>query len=148
SAVGCKSAKLGVDASALPFRTALLLDDLGYELLDAGPTIESARMLRDDSRLETFRQAAALCDAAQIALKRYVEPGVIEATLCGLCQAEMNRIAGRRVPTFLNIRSGPESAKAPWEATSRTLRGGDLVLCDVAPWHGGVWGDSANTVVV
>jgi Xaa-Pro aminopeptidase len=47
-----------------------------------------------------------------------------------------------------DLLSGPRCAQVGAPPTPRRLRREDLVLCDLAPRHGGLWGDSCATWAV
>ena len=145
---GCDGGRLGVEPGWLPMRVADELRRLGFELSDVEADVVADRAVKLPAEVDALRAAAALADVAQRAVKERAEPGLTEAELAGIAQAQMNRHAGMRVPTFLNLTAGPASAAPPWEPTGRAIETGDIVLTDVAPWVRGAWGDSANAVVV
>jgi Xaa-Pro aminopeptidase len=139
---------IGVEADALPLSVAHVLEAAGLELVDIKREFEVARKVKSGAEVEALRGAARCADVVQAAIKERAAPGVSEAELAEFAHAALAREVGRRIPAFLNVTSGPPSAAAPWEATGRIIERGDLVLCDVAPWYLGSWGDSANAVVV
>ena len=148
SRCGCSGGRLGVEPGWLPMRTADELRGLGFELCDVEADVVAARAVKLPVEIDALRAAAALADVAQRTIKERAEPGLSEAELAGIAQAAMNGHAGMRVPTFLNLTTGPASAAAPWEPTGRRILIGDIILTDVAPWCRGAWGDSANAVVM
>jgi Xaa-Pro aminopeptidase len=145
---GGVAGRLGVEPGWLPMRVADELRGLGFELCDIEADVVAARAVKLPVEIDALRVAAELADVAQRTVKQRAEPGLTEAELAGLAQAQMNRHAGMRVPTFLNLTAGPASAAPPWEPTGRVIETGDILLTDVAPWVRGAWGDSANAVVV
>jgi Xaa-Pro aminopeptidase len=145
---GCTGGRLGVEPGWLPMRTADELRRLGFELCDVESDVVASRAVKLPVEIEALRAAAGLADVAQRTVKERAEPGVTEAELAGIAQAAMNRHARMRVPTFLNLTTGPASAAPPWEPTGRRILVGDIILTDVAPWCRGAWGDSANAVVM
>jgi Xaa-Pro aminopeptidase len=140
--------RVGVEPGWLPTRLADALRAQQLELLDIEAEIVAQRRIKSTAEIEALRTVAGLADAAQRAVKQNAQAGLTEAELAGFAQVAMNRLAGIRVPTFLNLTTGPASATPPWEPTGRQIQAGDIILTDVAPWFGGAWGDSANAIVV
>ena len=140
--------RVGVEPGWLPARLADALRARQLELADIEAEVVAQRRIKSTSEIDALRKVAGLADAAQRAVKEHAQAGLAEAELAGIAQAAMNRLAGIRVPTFLNLTTGPASAAPPWEPTGRQIQAGDIILTDVAPWFGGAWGDSANAVVV
>jgi Xaa-Pro aminopeptidase len=147
--VGLAEGVIGIEPGTLPVRIATWLREDGYAPRDVEELVLGARAV-DAGDLEAFRRAAAVVDAAQEIVRTlaHADGGLSEVEICAACQVEINRVCGLRVSTFANVAAGAHAGEPPWESGAYRLRTGDLVLSDIAPWVGGVWGDSASTVVV
>jgi Xaa-Pro aminopeptidase len=137
---------IGVETAALPVALADVLRAEGAELIEVDELVVRSRRIKLPVELEAIRRASRLSDLVQSAVKQLAEPGVSEAELAAQAQAVMASEAGRRVPAILTVTAGEATASGGWEATSRVIESGDLVLCDTSPWIDGHWSDSANAV--
>lgn len=140
--------RIGVEEASLPMQLADDLRQRGFELVDVGGAVLAGRVVKLPDEVDAIREASRLCDAAQRAIVDEARSGLTDVELAGLAHLSIGRVAGRRVPAFLNVTSGAKAAAPPWEADTKTIEEGDIVLTDVAPWFDGVWSDSANAVVV
>lgn len=122
---------------------------------DAAPDLSSAlldaRAVKDPLALAELRAALAVADAGQAALRDAVADdaaGRSEIELFGLVRAAMEAAAGARVPVLADLVAGPRTATGGGAPSARAVQQGELILCDLAPRVGGVWGDSCATVAV
>jgi Xaa-Pro dipeptidase len=138
--------RLGVEARSLPLHVGEALHAGGLELVAVDELVVEARRVKLPDEIEAIRRASRMADVVQQAVKEAAQPGVSEVEVAGHAQLAMAREAGRRVPAILTVTTGAETAGGGWEATSRRIQPGDLVLCDTSPWIGGAWSDTANAV--
>ena len=123
-----------------------LLD--GAAWVDVTGALLRARAIKDADEIAALRAAVALCDAGQAALRAALAPGRSELELWARVRAAIEARAGRRVPLLADLVSGPRTAGVGGAPGARTVREGELVLCDLVPRLGGVWGDSCATVAL
>jgi Xaa-Pro aminopeptidase len=95
-----------------------------------------------------IRRAIAVCDAGQATARDALQPGRTELDAWNAIAGAMERAAGERLPLLADLASGPRTAAVGGPPTDRTLLEGDLVICDLVPRMGGVWGDSCSTIAL
>jgi Xaa-Pro dipeptidase len=135
--------RLALEAGTLP---AGLVD--GADWVDVTAALLRARAVKDADEVERLRAAIALCDTGQAALRAALAPGRSELELWTDVRGAIEAQAAGRVPLLADLASGPRTAEVGGPPGARTLVDGDLVLCDLVPRLGGVWGDSCATVAV
>ncbi len=106
-----------------------------------------ARQLKSTDELVGLREALALCDAGQAAVRAAVAPGVTEGEFYAAAIAAMIARADGYVVPLGEIQVGPRTALGMGGPTAVAVGDGELVMCDLAPRHpNGWWGDSCLTV--
>lgn len=115
---------------------------------DAETAVMRARAVKDADEIALLRQAVALCDAGQAAVRAAVLPGVSELELWSAARLAIDTGAGAPTPLLADMVTGPRTAEIGGPATGRTVQEGELVLCDLVPHRETVWGDSCATVAV
>lgn len=138
---------IGVERS-LPYWVGEMLIRHGGEPVSVDALVVGSRTVKLAAEVRALRAAAAIADLVQETIKAKAQPGISEAKLASLAHAAANDRVGRRIPLLIPIAAGPASAEGFALAGGRVLRDGDLVLVDAGPWIDGVWGDSANAVVL
>jgi Xaa-Pro dipeptidase len=124
----------------------LLDSPAGY--LDVGGELRCARAVKDAEALEALRCSLAATDAGQAAARDACVAGAGEVEVLVRAREAMEILAGQRVPLLADLVGGPRSAAGGGAPSSRSLRDGELVLCDLAPRLRGTWGDSCATFAV
>ena len=141
------AAAVAVESLHLPAAVAAQLERARYR--------SSRRRGAHDGNARPSRRSVAvvaashLADIAQRVVKAEARPGITELELAGLAATAMDVHAGQRLSAILTVSTGAEgTGGGGGVATGRAVKAGDLVLTDVAPWIGGGWSDTANTVSV
>ena len=104
--------------------------------------------MKDDDEVEAIRAAIAVCDAGQAAARAAAESGMTELDLWAAVRAAIDGAAGGRAALLADLVSGPRTAEIGGPPSTRELRPGDPVLCDLVPRPAAYWGDSCATFVV
>ena len=120
----------------------------GLDVVDASAALGAARAVKDDDEVEAIRAAIAVCDAGQAAARAAAEPGMTELDLWAAVRAAIDGAAGGRAALLADLVSGPRTAEIGGPPSTRELRPGDPVLCDLVPRPAAYWGDSCATFVV
>jgi Xaa-Pro aminopeptidase len=68
-----------------------------------------------------------------------------ELELWTFVRGAIEQEAGTRTPILADLVAGPRTAETGGAPEGRTMREGELVLCDLVPQRGGYWGDSCAT---
>lgn len=172
---GLVGGRLGTELDLVPAALAGRLSQAfpSFELVDLSPLILDQRACKDTDEIERLRGSARVLEAGHRRALEVAAPGLSELELSAEVEAAMRR-AGSEGPMPLrgfdtrvnfglvvsgdNLKikgghglvttGGGLSAPAPYGASGRTLREGDLFLVDVAvPWRGYV-ADETRTYVV
>jgi Xaa-Pro dipeptidase len=134
---------VAIDAGTLPAALAA-----GLDWVDVSRELVTARAVKDPDEIELIRAAIAVCDAGQRAARAHAAAGITELELWAAVRGEMESAAGTRLPVLADLVSGPRTAEIGGPPSSRIVRDGDLVLCDLVPRVEGYWGDSCATFAV
>ena len=120
-------------------------DALGLEIMSGQEVTEHARSVKGPECLKAMRCALATCEIALGEMQRQLEPGMTEAELWAILQAENIKRGGEWIETRI-LSSGPRTN--PWfqECGPRVIQEGDLVGLDtdlVGPY--GMCADMSRT---
>lgn len=120
----------------------------GLTLRDAHPTVDSLRARKSPGELALLRRAIDVTVAAQRDAMRAIRPGMWEYQVEALFAAAFRRTGGDG-PAFGSIvGSGPNSTQYHYEANTRQMRAGDVVVMDVGAGWSGYAADVTRTVPV
>jgi Xaa-Pro aminopeptidase len=120
----------------------------GLELRDAHPTTDSLRARKSPAELALLRRAIEVTVAAQGAAMRTVRPGRWEYEIDALFASAFRRTGGDGPAFGSIIGSGPNSTQYHYEANSRRMRAGEVVVMDMGAAWGGYAADVTRTVPV
>jgi Xaa-Pro aminopeptidase len=139
---------VAVEAASLPLQLAEVLRAQGSQLIPVDATVPLARDLKTENDIEAIRTSCGMADVVQQSVKDHAAPGLTEAELAGLAQADLYRAAGERIPAILTLTTGTSTALPTLEPTDRKIAAGDMVMTDTSPWIDGAWSDSCNVLVM
>lgn len=145
--LGVDRGRVGVDIA-----TPATLENLArampdVELVDVGPAMRDARLVKGEDELELLRFASRVSDAAMAAAIAAIGPGVRE---CEVLAAAMDVLYrhGAEVPQCnLIVCSGPNTMPMQRFAGERPIEDGDLVMLDLGGCFGGLFSELARTTV-
>jgi Xaa-Pro aminopeptidase len=120
----------------------------GLEVRDAHPTTDSLRARKSPAELALLRRAIDVTVAAQREAMAAIRPGMWEYQIDALFGAAFRRTGGDGPAFGSIIGSGPNSTQYHYEANSRQMRAGDVVVMDVGAGWGGYAADVTRTVPV
>lgn len=136
--------RIAVEASSLPLAAARALPDAH----DVGAALRGLRAVKTPEELQLVRRAIEICDAGQAAAREAVVPGVTELAAWNRIAGAMEAAAGERLPLLCDLVSGDRTAEVGGPPSDRVIGEGELVICDLVPRIGGVYGDSCSTIAV
>jgi len=115
---------------------------------DAHPIVDSLRARKSPAELALLRRAIDVTVAAQRDAMRAVRAGMYEYQVDALFAAAFRRTGGDG-PAFGSIvGSGPNSTQYHYEANTRRMEAGDVVVMDVGAGWGGYAADVTRTIPV
>ncbi len=119
--------RLAVDRLDVP--TALALQALGLELVDAKSVLERARAIKSLEEVRAFKRSLETCEASVAAMRAALVPGLRESDALAILLKESLARGGEYPETRL-LTSGPRTN--PWfqETSDRVMREGDLLSFD------------------
>ena len=136
--------RVAIEAHALSVAAAATLD----EPQDVGGALRGLRAVKTPEELAAIRRAIAVCDAGQAAAREALSAGTTELAAWNAIQGAMETAAGERLPLLCDLVSGPRTADVGGFPSDRVIGEGELVICDLVPRLGGVYGDSCSTIAI
>ncbi len=147
--LGFTGGRVAVEQALVPAAAvaALSVAVPGAVLVALDGLLRTAKAAKSDEELEGLREAIALCDAGQDAVRAATEPGRSELELYASAVRAMNGCADSLVISLGEIQVGERGEQMAGAPTRARVAEGELVMCDLAPRHpNGWWGDSCMTV--
>jgi len=145
--LGVTGGRIGVDIA-----TPSVLDNLAralpdVEIVDVGPAMRDARLVKNEDELELMRFASRVSDATMAAAIAAIEPGVRECDVLAVAMGVLFR-NGAEVPQCnLIVCSGEGTMPMQRFASERAIEPGDLVMLDLGGCFGGMFSELARTTV-
>jgi len=146
-----KPSRIGYEPRWLPqgFLGFAGLNATELELVDAGATLERARMIKSAWEIDRIRRAVAAADAAQDLLATDDLVGRNELELWGALLGACASIVGHEVTVFADLVTGSRTGTLtyPGGPIDRVIERADTVILDVSVRVDGYWADCTSTVV-
>ena len=136
--------RIAVEAHALSLAVSAVLP----EARDVGTALRGLRAVKSADELATLRRAVEVCDAGQAAARTAVRAGRTELAAWNEIAGAMEAAAGERLPMLCDLVSGPRTADIGGFPGDRVMAAGELVICDLVPRIGGMYGDSCATIAI
>jgi Xaa-Pro aminopeptidase len=115
---------------------------------DAHPIVDSLRARKSPAELALLRRAIDVTVAAQREAMRAVRPEMYEYQVDALFAAAFRRTGGDGAAFGSIVGSGPNSTQYHYEANTRRMEVGDVVVMDVGAGWGGYAADVTRTIPV
>ena len=96
----------------------------------AGNVIDTLRMIKDSSEIDSLKAAGAAIDSVHARVPGLLRAGVSERTI-GSQIAELILAAGHVAVDFVIVASGPNAASPHHDVSDRLLQDGDCVVVDI-----------------
>jgi Xaa-Pro aminopeptidase len=147
------SATLGVEFRALPYGVGELLaaEFPCLRLIDAGPALQGARMIKTAREIGLLRRAVEVADIGHRTLAELARTaGQSEFAMWAEITARMYRAAGHEIPVVGELVTGPRTNVVAYPAgpRERVTEPGDGALMDISQRVDGYWSDCTNTHIV
>lgn len=124
-----------------------LLNDPGtLTAVDGTAVFRHARAVKHRLEIDLMRAVSAMTERALARALKEARAGMSEAELAAIMSSEV--IAQGGLPGFVVVTAGERSALADAYATTRRLRGRDIVRIDIGCLLNGYWSDTARTAFV
>lgn len=151
--LGRGAAVLGVEFRTLPHAVGALLaaEFPQLRLVDAGPALQQARMVKTEREIGLLRRAAQIADIGQITLAELVrDAGRNEFAIWAELTSRMYRAVGHEIPVVGELVTGPRTCVVAYPAgpRDRITEPGDGALMDISQRIDGYWSDCSNTHIV
>jgi Xaa-Pro aminopeptidase len=133
-------------AAALGFREVRTIRDRSAQA--DGPAIEALaamRLVKDEHEIARLRRACEISALALAEAARSMEPGMAEFEVDAVVRYVFRREGAERAGYPSIIGSGPNSCVLHYSKNTRTLRAGDLVVCDAGAEFGRYTADVTRT---
>lgn len=118
------------------------------DLQNAAPVISSLRLKKSATELALLEKTVKITLQGHEAAARTIKPGVWEYQVEAALEFEF-RWNGAERPSFPSIvGSGPNSTVLHYNASTRQMKAGDLVVVDIGSEYGGYAGDVTRTYPV
>jgi Xaa-Pro aminopeptidase len=144
--------RLAVEERTLPLVvTRILAEEFpNVELVEAGPGINAARMIKTEREIGLLKHVAEIVNVGHKELfVQTREAGKTEYQLWSAVTEAMHEFAGGKLFMSGEIVSGPRNKNvAPGGPIDYTTQPGDLCEFDVSPRVNGYWADMANVMVI
>ena len=147
------AATLGVELRTLPQAVGALLaaEFPRLRLVDAGPALTQARMVKTAHEIALLRRAVQVGDTGHHALAELArQAGRTEFEMWAEITRRMYRIAGHEIPIVGELVTGPRTSVVlyPNGPRERVAEAGDTALMDISQRVDGYWSDCTNTHVI
>jgi Xaa-Pro aminopeptidase len=118
------------------------------ELQDVAPIMERLRVKKSPTEIALLEKTVSITLAGHDAAARTIAPGVWEYQVEAALEFEF-RTRGAERPSFPSIvGSGPNSTTLHYNASTRQMKAGDLVVVDIGAEYSGYAGDVTRTYPV
>jgi Xaa-Pro dipeptidase len=115
--------------------------------IPADGALAALTAIKSPEEIAAIESAIALCDEGQSAAREATREGATELEVWQHVREAMESHAGGRIPILADLVSGPRTADVGGPPSKARIETGGLLLVDLVPRVGGVWGDSCSTFV-
>ena len=141
-----KEGPIGVEAFELPAMAEQALG--GRDGVDVAPILRSMRACKDRDEIECIRRSVEVTRAGHAAAREAAVAGTTEMQAYAAIQRACVLEAGEPIAFDGDFVSGERSWEIGGPPTQRTMRDGDLFICDLFPTVAGYWADTTRTFAV
>src|SRR5262245_17645749 len=147
------SATLAVEFRTLPHAVGTLLADEfpSLRLIDAGPALTQARLIKTTREVALLRRAVQIGDIGHQTLAELArQAGRTEFEMWAEITARMYRATGHEIPIVGELVTGPRTSVVayPNGPRERVTEAGDAALMDISQRVDGYWSDCTNTHLI
>jgi Xaa-Pro aminopeptidase len=117
----------------------------GVEWVPLKDTVETIRVVKDDSEIQALRRSAALTDAAFAHALRGIRPGMTEREVAWQIEIAMRTHGASKVAFDLIVAAGPNGALPHAHPGDRVIQAGDPIVVDIGCVVDGYCSDMTRT---
>jgi Xaa-Pro aminopeptidase len=117
------------------------------EIVDVGPAMRDARIVKNEDELELMRYASRVSDLTMAAAIEAVGPGVRECDVLAVAMDVLYRHNAEVPQCNLIVAGGRNTMPMQRYADDRAFEAGDLVMLDLGGCFGGLFSELARTTV-
>jgi Xaa-Pro aminopeptidase len=144
---------LGIEFRTLPHAVSTLLaaEFPNLRLVDAGPALQEARMIKTEREIALLRRAVQIGDIGHHTLAELVrEAGQSEFAMWAELTSRMFQAVGHEITVTGELVTGPRTnvVAYPNGPRNRTTAPGDAALMDISQRIDGYWSDCTNTHII
>ncbi|MFN8444149.1 MAG: Xaa-Pro peptidase family protein [Caldilineaceae bacterium] len=152
SGIGTSEAKLAVEEKTLPLAVHRVIQEElpNVELVEAGPALARARMVKTEREVALLKQSAEVVNIAHKELMRLTrQAGLSEFELWAGITKAMHEHVGGKFYIAGELVCGPRNKTvSPGGPLANITQPGDIAELDISPRINGYWADMANTMVI
>ncbi len=152
SGIGQQHGKVAVEERTLPLVALQVIKDQlpNVELIEAGPALAHARMVKTGYEVERLKQVAEVVNIAHKELMRLTrQSGQSEFELWAGITKAMHEQVGSKFYIAGEVVCGPRNKSvSPGGPIDYITQTGDIAELDISPRINGYWADMANTMVI
>ena len=134
---GVSNEAVAIDMPVISLDLKQIFEKGGIRVVDGGPFIRKARMIKTPDEIECQRIASSVCDEAYARMREAIRPGIREYELESIAiDTALKRGADEAMAIL--VCSGENTTPNMGGASDRPLRRGDLIFFDLADisWKG------------
>ena len=146
--LGFRSGRIGIDLTTITAMHNLQAAMPGAELVDVGPAMNAARLVKSPDEIAVMRLGSRVVDLALDRAITAVAPGVRECEVLAEAMEVFYRHGAEIPQCNLIVCSGPNTAPMQRYAGYRRMTPGDLVFIDIGACFGGLFSEATRTVAV
>lgn len=152
SGIGKSAVKLAVEEKTLPLAVHRVIQEElpNAELVEAGPALARARMVKTEREVALLKQSAEVVNIAHKELMRLTrQAGLSEFELWAGITKAMHEHVGGKFYIAGEVVCGPRNKTvSPGGPIAYITQPGDIAELDISPRINGYWADMANTMVI
>jgi Xaa-Pro aminopeptidase len=115
-------------------------------LLNLEPILGEMRIIKLPQEIKTIQGAIDITTEAYIEVLKAAQPGMRELDLDAIFQ--YTYVRREATPSFLQVASGPNSVNIHFDATTRAMQAGDVIVFDLGAWSDRYTSDISRTIPV
>ena len=119
------------------------------KLVDAGDSLKSLRMRKDEAEIAAMRRAVEIAQVALLATQPRIQVGVSEREIAAELTLQVLRAGSEpQLPFYPIVSGGPNSANPHASPSGRVLQPGDLLVIDWGASYQGYVSDLTRTFAI
>ena len=118
------------------------------ELVPAEDIVENLRLIKDETEIDTLKNALSIAESVFKHIKSTIKPGMTERQLAWTMEKEMREAGAQSLSFPTIVASGPNSALPHAIPSGRKIKAGEPILFDWGVRLDGYCSDISRTVII